>query len=272
MQKGFTLIEISIVLVIISLIVGGVLFGRDLIDIANIRAQISQVDKLSMAVNAFRLKYSALPGDMTPNQAAQFGFTVGSGCAGAEGQRDGNGVLHGAPSPFIYSQGYGETSLFWQDLGASGLNGFIPEVTINCDGCPAIAQADIGKYFPASSLSKTAYIYLYGLSGVNWFGLSGIPVINTCGGIVTTGAIKVLHARSIDTKIDDGKPLTGGVQASVALSASAIGQAYNSWGPSDPLQCFNGNPTTFPSGEYSTNSAAGNYPDSLNCSLSFRFQ
>ena len=39
MKKGFTLIEMSIVLVIIGLIIGGVLLGRDLISAAAVRAQ-----------------------------------------------------------------------------------------------------------------------------------------------------------------------------------------------------------------------------------------
>ena len=38
---GFTLIELSIVLVIIGLLVGGVLVGQDLIRAAGVRAQIS---------------------------------------------------------------------------------------------------------------------------------------------------------------------------------------------------------------------------------------
>lgn len=44
-QSGFTLIELSIVLVIIGLIVGGVLVGRDLIKAAEVRAQVSQIEK-----------------------------------------------------------------------------------------------------------------------------------------------------------------------------------------------------------------------------------
>ncbi len=41
LRAGFTLIEMSIVLVIIGLIVGGVLVGQDLIRAAEVRAQIS---------------------------------------------------------------------------------------------------------------------------------------------------------------------------------------------------------------------------------------
>ena len=50
-KSGFTLVELSIVLVIIGLIIGGVVVGRDLIDAATIRAQISQIEKYNTAVN-----------------------------------------------------------------------------------------------------------------------------------------------------------------------------------------------------------------------------
>ena len=73
-KKGFTLIELSIVLVIIGLIAGGVLIGRDLINAAAIRAQISQIEKIQTAVNTFRGKFNALPGDMGTAIANQFGF------------------------------------------------------------------------------------------------------------------------------------------------------------------------------------------------------
>ena len=49
MKRGFTLIELSIVLVIIGLIVGGILVGQDLINAAAIRAQIAQVEKYQTA-------------------------------------------------------------------------------------------------------------------------------------------------------------------------------------------------------------------------------
>jgi prepilin-type N-terminal cleavage/methylation domain-containing protein len=75
-ERGFTLIELCIVLVIIGLIVGGVLVGRDLISAAAVRAQVSQIEKYNTAVNTFRAKYGALPGDISATAAAQFGLTT----------------------------------------------------------------------------------------------------------------------------------------------------------------------------------------------------
>src|ERR1019366_6843373 len=63
LTAGFTLIEMSIVLVIIGLIVGSVLVGRDLIRAAELRSVISEVEKYKTAVMTFKGKYDCLPGD-----------------------------------------------------------------------------------------------------------------------------------------------------------------------------------------------------------------
>jgi len=62
-QTGFTLIELSIVLVIIGLLVGSVLVGRDLIRAAEVRAQVKQIEQIELAVATFKGKYKCIPGD-----------------------------------------------------------------------------------------------------------------------------------------------------------------------------------------------------------------
>ena len=62
-KNAFTLIELSIVLVIIGLLVGGVLVGQDLIQAGKIRAAVSEIQEINTAVNTYRLKYNAIPGD-----------------------------------------------------------------------------------------------------------------------------------------------------------------------------------------------------------------
>lgn len=56
-ETGFTLVELSIVLVIIGLIIGGVMVGRDLIKTSEVRSQISQIEEFKTAVNTFKVKY-----------------------------------------------------------------------------------------------------------------------------------------------------------------------------------------------------------------------
>lgn len=72
-SKGFTLIELAIVLVVIGLLVGGVVVGRDMIRSAQLRATIQQVDMLKASHMAFLLKYNCMPGDCQNGSA--FGFT-----------------------------------------------------------------------------------------------------------------------------------------------------------------------------------------------------
>ena len=69
LKTGFTLIEMSIVLVIIGLIIGGVLVGRDLISAATVRAEISQIEKYKTVTRTFEEKYGyaqAQPGQTVP--------------------------------------------------------------------------------------------------------------------------------------------------------------------------------------------------------------
>lgn len=61
-NAAFTLIELSIVLVIIGLLVGGVLVGRDLIKSAEIRSQISQLQQYQAAINTFKAKMAIYRG------------------------------------------------------------------------------------------------------------------------------------------------------------------------------------------------------------------
>lgn len=84
-KKAFTIIEISIVLVIIGLVVGGILVGNDLIRSAKNRSFVSQLEKYNAVVNTFKTKYNCLPGNCA--NATNFGFTNNG---------NGNGMVTGA--------------------------------------------------------------------------------------------------------------------------------------------------------------------------------
>src|SRR5688572_21710023 len=78
--RGFTLIELSIVLVIIGLLVGGVLVGRDLIKAAEIQKVISQAEQYKTVFYTFKNKYNCIPGDCR-NATTFFGTPTGIGCS-----------------------------------------------------------------------------------------------------------------------------------------------------------------------------------------------
>ncbi len=62
-QKGFTLVEIAIVLVIIGLLIGGILKGQEMIQNAKIKRVQKQADEIRAAMNSYQDRYGALPGD-----------------------------------------------------------------------------------------------------------------------------------------------------------------------------------------------------------------
>ncbi len=62
-QRGFTLVEIAIVLVVIGLLLGGILKGQELINNAKVRAITDRQNSLKVAWFSFIDRYASLPGD-----------------------------------------------------------------------------------------------------------------------------------------------------------------------------------------------------------------
>ena len=287
-RRGFTLIELSIVLVIIGLIVGGVLVGRDLISAAAMRAQISQIEKIQTATYTFREKYGALPGDISVNAVAQYGFTTPSSRGGGPGRGDGNGLIEGydygilAPKDGLSS---GEAAWFWEDLTAnSGL--LEGKFTTAADTFYSVNTPL--AYLPAAKINGSDYVYIYTYSNVNYFGLSYVQLLDGNGAInnyapsnhVNPG-LTVQQAYTIDKKIDDGFPLLGNVVARYqewfinfyivyAAGGGVQGATSGATGiPASVTTCYDNNNVAGAALQYSLKQNGGN---GTNCALSFRFK
>jgi prepilin-type N-terminal cleavage/methylation domain-containing protein len=242
--RGFTLIELSIVLVIIGLVVGGVLVGQDLIRAAEVRATISQIEKYNTAVNTFRGKYGALPGDLNNTVATQFGF---ASRGQYPGEGDGNGVIEGIDfNGATENDGFaiftGELGMFWSDLTyANGMNlglieGGFRAASPNILPSGGIAGTQIDQYLPQAKLGHGNYIYVWSggwaewwqvtfagcctpMPGtgdnINYFGLSAITGQGGTGGweAASNATLTVAEAYNIDKKMDDGLPQSGRVMA-----------------------------------------------------------
>ena len=91
MQRGFSLVELSIVLVILGLLTGGILAGQSLIRASELRAVSTEFQRYVAAVNTFRDKYFMLPGDMSNatafwgEDAAQCDTAAADGTPGSQG-------------------------------------------------------------------------------------------------------------------------------------------------------------------------------------------
>lgn len=67
MQKGFTLVEMAIVLVVIGIILGAVLKGQDLIDNARAKQFITKITTWEVALNTYFDRKGKYPGDTDKN-------------------------------------------------------------------------------------------------------------------------------------------------------------------------------------------------------------
>ncbi len=105
-QKGFTLVEIAIVLVIIGLLLGGILKGQEMIIQAKIKNAITDYSGVSAAYFGYQDRYRATPGD-DPQATRWTGATNG----------DGNRVLTGAYASTTVTD---ESRLWWDHLRRSG--------------------------------------------------------------------------------------------------------------------------------------------------------
>ena len=214
-QAGFTLVELSIVLVIIGLIVGGVLAGQDMIRAAEIRSTISQIEKYNTAVNTFRDKYGNIPGDILSSDATRFGFTARSGAAN---RGDGDRQVEAVGSGLLLGN---ETVLFWRDLSQVALidNGFTTAVDAFANNATAITVGQMKDFLPDASIGLGHYITVMSSAGRNYFQIARVTGVSNAGVYTLENAMTPQTAFNIDDKLDDGNPTNGSIVATYSLTA-----------------------------------------------------
>lgn len=229
-HSGFTLIELSIVLVIIGLIVGGILVGRDLIKAAELRQVIGTVEKLNTAVSAFRTKYDCLPGDCATatNFFPQRAFCdPGTNVLVIEAPTcngNGDGAIGGGAVANDPVQA--ESFLFWQHLSDAGLTaglftgkiGMSYQDAIANQNVPALHfRAGMVDVFYFSDYQETMQDFMFASPVSNAFlGKHLIQLGVNYGNGASRGADLLFssnEAHNLDIKMDDGSGQTGNVRA-----------------------------------------------------------
>lgn len=241
--NAFTLIELSIVLVIVGLVVGGVVAGRSLIKVATLQSVVTDISRFNTAVTAFREQYNCIPGDCV-NITTRLG-AISGGCASDHGSNsgtcDGNGngrvdLEEGDNSNWFR---YNETTLFWQQLSLANLiaEKYTGMLTWNGRGiAPGIntpvSRLD-GGCFSVYYSRDIIYKNVIALGSPGAYNGSGVNTDNCSNGLYSLPAESALM---IDKKIDDGKPYTGSVWSVL----SVYGGEYN-WSGSSTPGCTNEN-------------------------------
>ena len=207
---GFTLVELSIVLVIIALVAGVVLTGQSLIADATIRSTITQVSKYRNAVTTFRIKYNGLPCDITNDRAIAFGFQAKTNASRNSDRLISTGA-NWTPDQCL------ETNLFWNDLSTSGLIEAGYTGIDNFYNTASCGTATPTSWMPTLQINSNVVVIPFSdtTENLNYFTFYGGVTAISSYGLYTGagGAFTPMQAYSIDSKMDDGTPLGGQVTA-----------------------------------------------------------
>lgn len=222
MQRAFSLVELSIVLVILGLLVGGILAGQSLIRASELRSVATEIHRYTTAAHAFRDKYFALPGDFIDatrvwgRQSTTGNCLTNSAAAvNTSGTCDGDGdgtIRSGATASNTY-----EIYQYWRQLALAGLiEGNYSGYATAVHGLEAVPGTNV----PGSRLSGAGTSVRY--QDATYLGDSrnyqmdygnhyiiGAPTTGVSSALTSNGVMKAEEVWNIDTKIDDGRPAYG---------------------------------------------------------------
>lgn len=213
-KEGFTLVELSIVIIIIGFLIAGVSAGTSLIKQAQLNAVIFEKTNFVTLVNTFKEKYGYYPGDL-PKATSYWVSAAANG--------NGDGLVD-----WFNNQSVRESVAAWQHLGLSGiLPGNYTGLGSDLDnGVTASLNA------PGSKFNNGLWIITNNLYVVNEPSFAGVVNLGNflfLGGynynnIPGTPLFKPLDAQNLDIKIDDGQPFSGDVFSVNGCATGNMGQ------------------------------------------------
>ncbi len=217
-QKGFTLVEIAIVLVIIGLLLGGILKGQEMIVQAKIKNVVADFSGISAAYYGYQDRYRTIPGDDL-NATRWTGAFPGTG----NGQVDGT-YNNTCPTAVLATSP--ESCKWWDHLRRAGF------VAGSGGTQPFNAVTGLLGVQTGDGASPTVGPILGGAGGVG--GFSGL--------IVCSANLPDKMAIAVDTQMDDGVSTAGTVRGMIQAApnppaANPAGPAYAETGTNTYLLC-----------------------------------
>ena len=201
MRRGFTLVELSIVLVIIGLLTGGILAAQSLIESVKITRQVSDLQQYNIVIRNFEEKFRQLPGDSILFQPP--------------GNNDGQFNSLGL-------QLTTESAAFWKHLSDSNM--LQEEYTNILGGSGTIP----GENYPEAQVAEDNPIIIpvslfqggatqhwsvapLGRNNLLFIGDFRFTAVGTT--FVDNKGIPIAIAAAVDRKMDDGIPMQGNVNS-----------------------------------------------------------
>ena len=182
--RGFSLVELAIVMLVVGLVIGGLLLGRALITQSEVKAVVGNFNGLTAAYFAYRDRYAAEPGDdaKASGRWANGSARDGNGDGRISGNYDETAPTSANLGSFTIDGTAGESLNFWWHLRLAGLVREPP-------GAASIA-----------SQPKNGFA---GLIGVQTGG-AGLQGLTMCQANLPGNV-----AEAVEGQLDDMKPSTG---------------------------------------------------------------
>jgi len=200
-NKGFTLIELTIVIVIIGVIGLSIIIGKNIVRSYKVKMVASEFNHYKTQLNLFRSKYDATPGDFSD------GWNYwNTNCAPTANICNGNNDLN------IDAD---EELMFWRHMFLANL--VHEEYSGVLDGGKIIS----GKNIPLSKLGETSGHWIANDTVFNK--THNFIIFGADEGNDThyTGTLTPSEAYSLDKKMDDGKPDNGQIFAGDGVTLPA---------------------------------------------------
>jgi len=188
-NRGFTLIEIAIVLVIIGLLLGGVLKGQELINNARVKSFANDFRNIPVYIYAYQDRYRAIPGD-----DGQANAHVGGVNATTPAGTLNNGQINGNWNSATNTD---ESCLFWSHIRLANL---APGTTV--------AACNAAGYYPVNASGGQI-----GVQAGAGFTTIILPTVMNGTYVICSANISGQFVLQLDTLLDDGNPATGSMRA-----------------------------------------------------------
>lgn len=221
-RTGFTLVELSIVLVIIGLLIGGLLVAQSLISAAKFQKQIKQLQQYEIATTNFKGQFNCLPGEMLSlhddanDESAGFNnfpttcdLVLKDGVGGTGLWYEGTRFFSDLSKTGHIKEQY--AFLYARNLPGAGEGHPFPIPAISGKRTHQGGYSYISVIEAASSSDGQLYWLIdsqYYNQRIDWWAAGTLP---PDGG----APLYTTEALALDLKLDDGHPFTGGIRTVV---------------------------------------------------------
>ncbi len=179
-QRGFTLVEIAIVLAIVGLVLGGVFQGQALVDSARVRAMSTEISGIQTAMLSFQDRYRAIAGDFS-KASLQIDSAAVAG--------NGNGRIDASA----------ERAGVWQQLSLAGF------ISGSYDGVQGATGTASDVNCSPTTCPQNPFSGFYKIS----YGSQAADSGDAANEIFTGDQVPVHILSQLDARLDDGVANTG---------------------------------------------------------------